>query len=105
LPSAEKVSGGAVVAADHSEPAGEVVECVGVDVTDGGTDGVGGVVAQLVVVPVRRGHAHDREIEVPGRGQVVERGEQLLAGQVAGGSEQHERVGATRAHDRPLAWR
>ena len=54
---------------------------------------VAGALLQLVQVPARLGHADDRHVEVAARDQGLQRGKDLLVGQVARGAEEDERVG------------
>ena len=57
--------------------------------------------AQLVERPAGLGHADDRHIEVAALGHRLQRREDLLVRQIAGRSEEHERVGVCVAHRRP----
>ena len=45
------------------------------------------------VVPVAAGDAHHRHLQQAMQFHAVQRGEQLALAQVAGGAEQHERIG------------
>ncbi len=96
----------AVVADLHGQVLGHVGEGALVHAAVGGAlDGVARVIAQLVVVPGRAGHPDHGHAEAAGDAHLVDRREQLLAGKVAGGAEQHHRVGppataVARRHDR-----
>ena len=50
--------------------------------------------AQLLEVQARLGDADDRHVEAAAPHHRLERGEDLLVGEVAGGAEEDERVGA-----------
>src|SRR5439155_2683104 len=49
---------------------------------------------ELVARPSRLGHAHHRNVEAPAADEALERGKDLLVGEVARGAEEHQRVGA-----------
>ena len=58
----------------------------------GGQDGVVGVLAEALVAPAAAGHADDGHLQSTVPLHVVERREQLLLRQVAGGAEQHQDI-------------
>src|SRR6185295_7297375 len=93
----EALEGGLVliVAADIAEAGGEPLKGAFVDLGDpGGRHGLPGPGAQCLVLPVRGGHTDDRPaVEHAAGGQVIERREELLVRQVAGGAEEHQGVG------------
>jgi hypothetical protein len=66
-------------------------------------DALAGPPAQLGQVPARPGHSDDRDVETVALDQPQEGGEDLLVGQVAGGAEEHDRVGML-AVDRAAPW-
>ena len=59
--------------------------------------------AQLVERPAGLGHADDRHVETATLGHRLQRGEDLLVGQIARRPEKHERVGMCVAHRHPRA--
>ena len=86
-----------VVAGDEPEARGEPGERVVIDarvLADGGDHRVAGVLAERLVVPRAAGHADDREVvgQLAVALELIERRHQLALGQVAGCSEEHERV-------------
>ena len=56
--------------------------------------------AESLVVPVGAGHADDRYSQPPGAGEFVDGGDEFLADQVTGRTEQDQRVCAG-LHDNP----
>ncbi len=84
--------GVAVVPGHEREPAEEGGHRVGVDVVDRGGDGVAGVPAERLGVHVGQRDADHGQVQPPRGGQCIQRGQQHLAGQVAGGTEEHQRV-------------
>src|SRR6185437_7814642 len=50
-------------------------------------------VVQALEIPIRTRHADDRQIEALVPDHVLQRGEDLLVGEIAGGAEKHEGVG------------
>ncbi len=54
---------------------------------------------ELVQVPARLGHADDRHVEIAAFHHRLQRREDLLVGQVAGGPEEDQRVGMGCVHD------
>ena len=89
----------AVVAADVAEARCEAVPHHRVDVGLGG-HGIVRVAPEGLVVPLRRRHPDDGDVEQPARLQAVDGREDLLLGQVAGGPEQHQGVGVADGHQR-----
>src|SRR5581483_7320940 len=84
-----------VVAAHVLQRFGEPVERPLIDVGDaGGGDRIPGPGPDVVIAQVGAGNADDRPAveDAPGR-EVVERREELLVGQIAGGAEQHQGIG------------
>ena len=57
--------------------------------------------AQLIEGPAGLGYTDDRHVEVAALGHRLQRGKDLLVGQIARGSEEYERVGMCVAHLRP----
>ena len=83
-----------VVAVDVPQGPAELLEGGGVvDPPAVGLDRVAGPLDQVIDGPRRRGHADNGDIEVAPLGHGVERGKDLLVGQVAGGPEEDEGVG------------
>src|SRR4029450_11498174 len=66
-------------------------------------EAVVGPPAQLFQVPTRPGHADDGHVQAAALDQCLEGGEDLLVGEVAGGTEEHDGVG-THAVDRTAPW-
>jgi len=54
--------------------------------------------AQPVERPVRARHADDRHIQLAAAHERLQRGEYLLVGEIAGGTEEHKGIGAARLH-------
>ena len=61
---------------------------------------VAGPSLKLLERPARLGHADHRYVEMPVLNQVLERGEDLLVGQVAGRAEKDEGIGVVQFHGR-----
>ena len=61
---------------------------------------VPGVGAESLVVPVGAGHPDDRDAQPAGAGEFVDGRDELLADQITGRAEQHQRVCAG-LHDNP----
>ena len=53
---------------------------------------------ELIEIPARLGHADDRHVEVAAFHHRLQRREDLLVRQVAGGAEKHQRVGMGSSH-------
>ena len=85
------------------EAAADVVECRRLGVGVGGQHGLAGVGAEGLVVPVVAGHAEHRHLELAPAGELVERREELALGEVAGRTEEHQRVGGSCGHAPMLA--
>src|SRR6185437_13911903 len=64
---------------------------------DRGADRLLGFLAQVGIGPLRGSDAHDGDIERAALRHGVERGKDLLVGQVAGDTEHHQRIGARSA--------
>ena len=82
-----------VVALDQVEVLHQPIDHGWVGILDRLDDRRAGVLAERLVGPVAAGHADHRELELTVPFEVVERREQLALGEIAGGAEQHQRVG------------
>jgi len=82
-----------VVALDEIESRQQRVDDGRLRVGDAGQDGVVRVLAEAFIVPVAASHPDHRHREVAVVFQAVQRREQLALAEVAGGAEQHQRVG------------
>ena len=87
---------GVVAAADQAQPRDQARHHGGLGSGHRVEDGALDVGAEPVGGPRRAGDTHDRHVQGAGRLHPVQRGEQLLAGQVAGRPEQDEGVGSSR---------
>ena len=83
-----------VVALDEGHPGRHRRPDRVVDVLSGRFDVGAGVGPERLVGPVAERHADDRHVEEPPGGEAVERDEGHLPGEVAGSTEEYERVGA-----------
>jgi hypothetical protein len=94
----------AVVAVDIAERVGERDErAVVVHAAAVLLDAVASTLAEVVDAPVRRRHPDHWHCELPALRHGVERREDLLVGEVAGGAEEDQRVGG-RAQDDFSRW-
>src|SRR5262249_45340701 len=59
------------------------------------------VLAELLEVPTRLGHADDRDVEAAALYHRLQRGKDLFIGEIAGRSEEDERVGMCIGHGGP----
>ncbi len=87
----------AVVAVDVAQPGAQPGEGVAVQPAVF-LDAVLRPRPQLVERPARLGHADDRHVQLPAPGHRLERRKDLLERQIAGGSEEHQRIGSNLAH-------
>src|SRR5262245_11494757 len=87
----------AVIAVDVAQRADHAGERIGIEAAVP-LDAVAGTRLQLVARPAGLGDADHRDVEVAAAGQSLESWKDLLVGEVAGGSEEHERVGLLLTH-------
>ncbi|CAB4617658.1 unannotated protein [freshwater metagenome] len=87
-------SGIVVVPVDVGHLVGESVECRLIPDLAGIGDRCAAVVAQIVVGPVVARDADHRDIETSADLKSVDGGEEFLLGQITGGAEEHQEVGA-----------
>src|SRR6185503_19176622 len=86
-----------VIAVDVVQHADQASERVGIE-TAVPLDAVAGARLQLIARPAGLGDANHGDVEVAASGQRLESGKDLLVGEVAGGPEEHERVGLLVTH-------
>ena len=89
-----------VVAVDVAQALGEGGERALVDAAVV-LEAVPRALLELLEPPARAGHAHHRHVQRAAAGQALERGEDLLVGEIAGGAEEDEGVGGIRVHRGP----
>jgi hypothetical protein len=87
-----------VVAAHVAEQAGQLREGVGIDTAAVCLDAVAGAGAKAVDVPILPGHGDHGHVEPAAARHGLERGKDLLVGEVSGRAEEHQRVGLKLAH-------
>ena len=97
---AQRREGGVVVvvAVDVAQQLQQLLEGRLVDAAAVLGEAVAGALAQLLERPARLGDADDRHREVAAADHRLQRREDLLVGQVAGGPEEHQGVGVGRGH-------
>src|SRR5262249_25860750 len=88
----------AVVAVDVAQPLDELRERHRVDAAAVLLEALAGAGAELLELPARLRHADHRHVEVTTADHRLQRGKDLLVGEIARRAEENQRVGARRAH-------
>ena len=87
-----------IIATDIAQQSRKLAKGSGIDTSAVLLEALAGASLQLIKIPTGPGHTDDRHIEVPTLQHRLQRRENLLVGEVAGGAEEDKRIGTRFAH-------